>query len=137
MKLYVQNNAIIANSGNTPDVQAMKPWRHACGVYWWTCTNADGAYTLNALTELEQRTLEEIEATPEFAALVAQQAIEQAAADAPAALQTMPEWLKSWTADEVEEYIETNVTDLASAKQVLKQLGKAVILIRDFIKIRL
>jgi hypothetical protein len=42
----------------------------------------------------------------------------------------LPGWA-TWTVQEAEDYIETNVTDLASAKVVLKALAKAIVAIRN------
>jgi hypothetical protein len=42
----------------------------------------------------------------------------------------MPDWA-SWTAQEASDYIDTNVTDLNSAKVVLQKLAMAVIYLRN------
>jgi hypothetical protein len=42
----------------------------------------------------------------------------------------LPGWA-TWTAQETEDYIDTNVTDLASAKVVLKALAKAIVALRN------
>ena len=47
---------------------------------------------------------------------------------------SMPDWA-TWTAQEASDYIETNVTDLASAKVVLQKLAMAVIYLRDINRI--
>jgi len=48
----------------------------------------------------------------------------------------MPDWA-SWTATEASDWIETNVTDLASAKLVLQKMAMAIIYLRDVLKINL
>lgn len=47
-------------------------------------------------------------------------------------LSNLPGWA-SWSASEAEQFIETNVTDLASAKTVLISMAKAVVYLRDII----
>ena len=42
----------------------------------------------------------------------------------------LPGWC-DWTANQVETYIEDNVTDLASAKIVLKKMAQMLVLLRD------
>jgi len=42
----------------------------------------------------------------------------------------MPRWA-TWTAEETVLYIENNVTDLVSAKNVLKKLAMMIIYLRD------
>jgi hypothetical protein len=42
----------------------------------------------------------------------------------------LPGWA-TWTVAQAEDYIETNVTDLASAKVVLKALAKAIVALRN------
>lgn len=53
---------------------ALSPLQHSCGVQFWTCTNADGQYSLGELTDLTQRTDAEIMLTTEYAAWMNQQA---------------------------------------------------------------
>jgi hypothetical protein len=53
---------------------ALFPLQHSCGVQFWTCTNADGQYSLGELTDLTQRTDAEIMLTTEYAAWMNQQA---------------------------------------------------------------
>ena len=43
---------------------------------------------------------------------------------------TMPNWA-TWTAQEASDYIDTNVTDLASAKVVLQKMAMAIIYLRN------
>jgi len=47
---------------------------------------------------------------------------------------SMPDWA-TWTAAEASAYIETNVTDLASAKVVLQKLAMAIIYLRNINRI--
>ena len=44
--------------------------------------------------------------------------------------QSLPGWA-TWTANEAESWIESNVTDLASAKIALKAMAKAIIFLRN------
>jgi len=44
--------------------------------------------------------------------------------------QSLPGWA-SWTANEAEQWITANVTDLASAKTALKAMAKAIIYLRN------
>lgn len=42
----------------------------------------------------------------------------------------IPGWAM-WDADQAKQYIENNVTDLESAKQVLKKMAQIIIFLRD------
>jgi hypothetical protein len=134
--LRILSGNIIGNVGKN-FYSNMKPWRHPCGVYWWICDNPDGSYELNNLINVKQRTQTEIEATPEYVAWAAQQQLEEDAQQAPALFQTLPAWVKTYTSGDIANYIDTNVTDLASAKVALTHLGEAFVALRDFAKIRL
>ena len=46
------------------------------------------------------------------------------------AVAKIPGWCE-WTAEQAEAYIEKNVTDLASAKTVMKKMAQMLILLRD------
>jgi hypothetical protein len=47
-----------------------------------------------------------------------------------------PDWLKTYTVAEAQAWIDTNVTDLASAKTALKHVAQAIVFFRDFIRIK-
>ena len=51
--------------------------------------------------------------------------------EAPELLKDIPGWA-TWSMSEVVSYIEDNVTDLASAKQVLIALAKVVVVLRNY-----
>ena len=63
-------------------------------------------------------------------ARLVKEAIAQATLDAKVAMKNMPGWA-DWTAAEAESWINTNVTDLASAKTALKAMAKAIVYLRD------
>lgn len=50
--------------------------------------------------------------------------------DAADAIRQMPGWA-TWTAAEAESWVETNVTDLASAKQALIAMARLLVFLRD------
>jgi hypothetical protein len=51
-------------------------------------------------------------------------------------LPNLPNWVKNWTPDEMEAYVETNVTDLASAKLVLQKLAWLCGALRDYMLLK-
>lgn len=51
-------------------------------------------------------------------------------------IQTLPNWMKNWTPDEMEAYVDTNVTDLASAKLVIAKLAWMCGALRDFMLLK-
>jgi len=61
---------------------------------------------------------------------------EEIAVTAKTDFSSMPDWA-TWTATEASDWIETNVTDLASAKLVLQKMAMAIIYLRDVLKINL
>jgi len=63
-------------------------------------------------------------------ALVEWNAKQNRRANAEPSIRNIPGWA-TWTAQEAEDWIEVNVTDLASAKQVLKALAKMICYLRD------
>ena len=48
----------------------------------------------------------------------------------------LPNWAKNWTPDQMEAYVETNVTDLASAKLVLEKLAWMCGALRDYMLLK-
>lgn len=46
--------------------------------------------------------------------------------------ENLPGW-STWTATQAESWIDTNVTDLASAKTALKAMAKAIVYLRNYV----
>ena len=58
----------------------------------------------------------------------------KAQVDAKAGMSNLPGWA-SWNAAEATSWINTNVTDLASAKNALEKIAEAIIYLRDYARI--
>lgn len=67
-------------------------------------------------------------------ALAAEAAKAQTVADAIASMRNLPGWA-TWTGAQAEAWIQTNVTDLSSAKTALKAMAKAICYLRDHSRI--
>jgi hypothetical protein len=67
-------------------------------------------------------------------AIAAEDAAVQAQAAAKTDMGNLPGWA-SWTADDAVDWINTKVTDLASAKTAMKAMAKAIIYLRDHARI--
>lgn len=122
-------------SGNTPPniYIEMEPWAHPSGALWWFVDPSEKPFTDSdgQIYHIRKRTIEEMQATPEFIAWQAANQISVAQGQAKTDLGAVPGWMKTFTAAQAEAYIETNVTTLASAKTVLKIMAKMLVLIRD------
>lgn len=131
--LLIQDGYITGNTA--PNVyHAFKPWRDPSGIPRWVLDTEHFTHEIDGV-KVRVRTQAEMEALPEYQAWQAEQQMEQDSAQAKMNFQHLPEWLTTWTPAQVETYIDANVTDLPSAKLVLKEFGNAILLIRDFIKI--
>ncbi|MBW2307485.1 MAG: hypothetical protein JRG73_11175 [Deltaproteobacteria bacterium] len=64
------------------------------------------------------------------AALAEWNAKQNRRAAAEPSIRNIPGWA-SWTAQEAEDYIEADITDLAGARQVLKAMAKMICYLRD------
>jgi len=72
---------------------------------------------------------------PEYQALQsAMQANRQKLSDSKTGMKNQTGWA-TWTADQAEAWINTNVTDLAGAKTALKAMARAIIFLRDYSQI--
>ena len=47
-----------------------------------------------------------------------------------------PEWARNWTPEEMEGYVNANVTDLASARQVISKLAWMCGALRDYMLLK-
>lgn len=70
----------------------------------------------------------------ELDAIAKQQALDVASLQAKTDFATIPAWMRTGTAEQGEAWIETNVTNLATAKVALKNLVRVIVLLRDFVK---
>lgn len=69
-------------------------------------------------------------AHPEYLEGVQPAAVETAKTDWAA----LPDYIKNWTPQQVDDYIVANVTDLPSAKVVLRHMARAIVILRDFVR---
>ncbi|MEW6184708.1 MAG: hypothetical protein AB1585_03095 [Thermodesulfobacteriota bacterium] len=60
-----------------------------------------------------------------------QEAKQTKVVEAKAGMEELPGWA-TWTADQVEEWIEGNVKSLADVKRILKNMAKAITYLRDY-----
>ena len=114
---------------------AFKPWRHESGACRWVIDNDYPTHTIDGYN-VRQSTQVEIEADPLYIAWKAEQDADTAQTAAKTLFQSAPNWIKTNTADQVEAYVEENVSDVASAKAVLKEFGRVLIMFRDYQKIQ-
>jgi len=78
----------------------------------------------------KQAILEKLALHDADAALAEWNAKQNRKANAEPAIRNIPGWA-TWTAQEAEDYIEADVTDLASAKKVMKAQAKMICYLRD------
>jgi len=134
--IIVTNNFITGNVGkNEPEYQPMKPWCHESGALRWVVDDVSPEVTIEGYN-VRLRTQPELEADPLYQAWQAEQAAEGAKTQAKTAFGTMPAWMLTGGLTQVKAYIEANVTDLASAKDVLKQVARVLVLMRDYLRIK-
>lgn len=134
--LLVVNDLITGNTApNKSAYQALKPWCHASGAFRWVIDDISPDTTVDGYN-LRERTQAELDADPVYQAWQAEQQAQTDQTQAQTDFSTMPDWVLNGTLAQAENYIETNVTDLPSAKDVLKQIAKILILFRDYQRIK-
>ena len=136
--VHVENGYVTGNI-TSGDYAAYKPWQHACGEYYWTCSDGDGDYEIGALTGLTQRTEPQIEATQAWIDWNEVQEMLQDQANAKTAWDSMPNWLKTFTEADAIQYVDDNflIVDLPTFKQFAKHAARGLIALRDLSGIRI
>jgi hypothetical protein len=117
------------------DLALIDPVIHPSGVPRWVTEVPSPEIVIDGVG-LRVRTTGELETFQEYLDWEAEQAAQYAQAQAQADfISNAPTVLKTMTVSEAQAWIETNVTDLASAKTTLKHFALAIILMRDFMRI--
>lgn len=116
------------------DIDSLDPVLHASGVPRWIVDSASPTMTI-ADVGLRERTIAEMQVFQAYVDWEAEEAAKAAQTQAHSDFVDMPDWVRTGTLEQAETYIENNVTDLASAKAVLKQFAKMLVLMRDYIRI--
>jgi len=130
MIIIFQNR--ISGSSGFGNYSTFKPWQHASGVErWWI--DANGTHDLEGY-RVRFATDVEIQADPRYAAWLADRQLTTAQTQAQVNFSTVPQWMRTGTADQGEAWIEVNVTNLAGAKVALKNLVRIIVFLRDFVK---
>jgi hypothetical protein len=131
--LKIENGVILGNTGASDLYKDLLPWHDPSGVPIWILGPSDKVFVDEDGTpyHIRPRTLEEIQAMPLYQAWLNAQQMDAAQSQARIDFGTIPAWLKTYTAAQVEAYIETNVTTLATAKAALKIIAKIIVLMRD------
>ena len=138
--LQIENGTIsgfsITGNAGASLYAGLLPITHDSGVAFWVIdpsgqdfTDSDGQ-----TYHLKKRTLAEIQAMPQYQAWLTAQQIDAAQNQAKVDFSTIPAWMKTFTAAQAEAYIETNVTNLATAKAAIKQMARMLILLRDYVR---
>lgn len=84
----------------------------------------------DTITDAERTTVDNTVAAHDHTQLTLRQQAIARAATAPDRVEAIPGWAL-WTEQEALDYIDINVTDLASAKTVLKAMARLLVALRD------
>lgn len=117
------------------DLEYLDPAIHASGIPRWIEESFSPEITINGVG-LRARTTAEMQAFQDYLDWEVEQAAKTAQFQAQTDFVSMPDWVLNGTLAQAETYIENNVTDLTSAKAVLKHIAKVLVLMRDYIRIR-
>jgi len=136
MPISVENNFITGNtSPNKSEYQTFKPWQHESGVSRWKVDNIGFTHIIEGY-KVRLQTQIEIETDSLYQSWQAEQNAEQSKAQAKTDFGSLPAWVLNGDLSQAEAYIEANVTDLASAKDVLKRVARVLVLMRDYLRIK-
>lgn len=117
------------------ELESLDPIIHDSGIPRWIEEVTTPEITIDSVG-LRVRTTAEMEVFQQYLDWEIEQAAVDAQAQAKIDFSTVPEVLRTYTADEAVAWIETNVTDLASIKTTLKYLAQAYCYLRDYVRIK-
>lgn len=133
MLIVNENGVVLAQSGAGALYGLLKPFNHASGVERWIVDAVNYTIEIEGY-QLRLRSQVEIEADPRYQAWLKQQQLDAAQTQAVSDFSTIQQFLRTGTATQAEAWIETNVTNLATAKTALKHLARLIVLLRDYAK---
>lgn len=115
----------------------IKPWIHESGAFLYVLCEVieNPVMSLTSGDHFRLRTQNELELDPLYQAWFIEQEALQTKDQAATDFGTLPAWISTGTFSQAETYIENNVVDLATSKDVLKKMAKVLVLLRDYIRI--
>jgi len=130
--IVILEGIVLGNSGKG-DYSAFKPWHHASGVERWIIDESSPTHELEGYS-IRLRSQTELEIDPRYISWAKEQQLDTAQIQATVDFSSLPTWMRTYTREQARAYIETNITNLATAKTAIEHLADMVIVLRDFVR---